>query len=111
MWEGRRDPDEWLAEPRIRAGIRPVVAAWADADRFLASRGLALSGDARELFLDAVTTNYIAALGLLKRQARGDYSPDPLPSTFPAWEAPGKTAGRSAARGAALAPLALFDAW
>ena len=110
MWEGRYDLDEWLEEPHVRAGIRPIVAAWAETEQFLAGRGLALLDGARDMFLDAVTKNYLAALGLLARRARGDYSPDPLPSTFPAWEAPGG-AGKPARRGATLGPLAVFDAW
>jgi hypothetical protein len=45
MWEGRYDLDEWLEEPAVRSGIRPIVAAWAETEQFLVGRGLALSGD------------------------------------------------------------------
>jgi hypothetical protein len=39
MWERRYDPGEWLEEPAVRSGIRPIVAAWAETEQFLTSRG------------------------------------------------------------------------
>ncbi len=53
MWHGRCDLDEWLAEPAVRAAIRPIVAQWGEPDQFLIGQGVALTVGARELFLDA----------------------------------------------------------
>jgi integrase len=88
---------EWTRATDVRAGIRPVLADLGYTAQFLASRGIALRNEARTLFLDCVLDNYIAALSLLEQRAKGDYSPDTTPQTFPKFEARRqKTTGRTA---------------
>lgn len=96
----------WTRDPEVRTGIRPVIADRGHTAQFLADRGIALTNEARALFLDAVLDNYIAGLSLLERRALGDYSPDELPKQFPQFSL-------SARRGAATAqsPWKLFESW
>jgi len=49
--------------------------------------------------------NYLPALGLLERRARGDYGRDELPYTFP------KFASQAQQRATGLTPEDLFEAW
>ena len=51
--------------------------------QFLASRGIGLTHPPRALFLDCLLDNYIPALSLLERRAKGDYEPDDLPALVP----------------------------
>jgi integrase len=102
----RLDPDwNWAKAEDVRARMRPLVADKADTAQFLASRGLALTAEARNGFLDAVETELFAAYDLIIRRGSGDYSPDTRPERFPKF---------------VLAPLAspagpscfeLFEAW
>jgi integrase len=78
------DPQwEWAREPEVREAIRPQIAEEARVARFLASKGIALSNEAYARFVDAVSDNLYAALELLRRRAAGDYTPDPMPESFP----------------------------
>jgi integrase len=95
---------EWTRDPEVRGGVRPVLADWGRTSQFLAQRGIALTNSARTLFLDCVLDNYIAALSLLEQRAKGDYSPDDLPKTFPGFLSNGPSA-------AGLTPLELFEGW
>ena len=96
---------EWTRHPDVRARVRPVVADRADTAQFLASRGIALTNEARTLFLDCVLDNYITALLQLQSRAKGDYSPDEFTKRFPKFSspAPGVDGDQS--------PWALFEAW
>src|ERR1035437_1607150 len=71
-------------------GIRPFFSDHAHTGQFLASRGVVLTNDARDLFLDHVASDYLAAIGLLQQRAEGDYSPDDRPRHFPQFTRPGK---------------------
>ncbi len=83
---------EWTRDPEIRAAIRPVLADRGHTAQFLADRGILLTNAAQTLFLDCVLDNYIAALLLLERRAKGDYEPDELPKSFPAFSSQDATA-------------------
>lgn len=87
-------------------GIRPFIADHAHAGQFLASRGVVLTNDARDLFLDHVASDYLAAIGLLQQRAEGDYSPDDRPRQFPQFTRPGK-----AMKGQGLSSWSLFEQW
>lgn len=76
---------EWARKPEVRAGVRPLIAQEARVASFLASEGIVLNSDAYALFVDAVSDNLPQALWLLERRARGDYSPDDTPDSFPAF--------------------------
>jgi hypothetical protein len=59
-------PDwSWTEDEEVRVAIRPLIADRARTAKFLISRGLALTAEAHDRFLDAVKTEYIAALYLL----------------------------------------------
>jgi hypothetical protein len=94
----------WARDREVREGVRPVVADLGHTAQFLASRGLALTNKAQGLFLDRVLDNYEQALLRLERRAKGNYSPDELPKSFPSFRQTSPTqTGPS--------PQALFEAW
>jgi hypothetical protein len=79
-----RDPDwRWAQDPDVREHIGPFVADKAETAQFLASKGLALTKEARDLFLDAVGNEFLPAIQLLIRRAKDDYTPDTRPERFP----------------------------
>jgi len=75
----------WTQWPEVREAVRPEVAEMALAATFLASEGLALTTDASILFVDAVSQRLFMAFWVLAQRARGDYSRDAYPDTFPAY--------------------------
>ena len=75
----------WRQLPEVREAVRPEVAEMALVATFLASEGLALTQDAHVLFVDAVSERLFSAYALLEQRARGDYSRDSYPDTFPAY--------------------------
>ena len=76
---------DWARKPEVLAEVRPLIAQEARVASFLASEGIALNSDAYALFVDAVSVNLQQAFWLLERRAKGDYSPDDTPDSFPAY--------------------------
>jgi integrase len=91
--------------PEVRARVRPVIADLGHTAQFLASQGVALTHRSHERFLDCMLDNYLPALGLLERRARGDYGRDELPDTFP------KFTPQPQQPASGLTPEGLFEAW
>jgi integrase len=60
---------------------------------FLAYEGRALTPDASVLFIDAVSQRLFTAYAVLKDRARGDYSRDTYPDTFPVYQDQRRSAG------------------
>jgi integrase len=81
----------WICSEVARPCVRPVVADEAQTAQFLASRGLKLSNEARDLFLDFVLPEFLEAVKLLQRRAEGDYSVDKRPKRFPKFTATNQT--------------------
>jgi integrase len=82
------DPDAtwpWTRWPEVREAVRPEEAEMALIASFLANEGIALNHDAYILFVDAVSERLFSAYALLEQQAKGDYSRDAYPDTFPAY--------------------------
>jgi hypothetical protein len=96
---------DWARDPEVRKGVRPVLADLGHTAQFLASRGVALTNKAHALFLDFALDNYLQALPLLERRAKGDYEPDELPKSFPQFALQPKRPATG------LSPRDLFDAW
>jgi hypothetical protein len=96
---------DWARDPEVRKGVRPVLADLGHTAQFLASRGVALTNKAHALFLDFALDNYLQALPLLERRAKGDYEPDELPKSFPQFTP------QSQRPATGLSPRELFDAW
>ncbi|UPT96303.1 hypothetical protein J4G48_0046050 [Bradyrhizobium barranii subsp. apii] len=78
---------DWEKAPEVREAVRPHVAELARTATFLASEGKALNGTAYALFVDAVSDNLLPALSVLEKRAKGDYSRDDTPDTFPTFNA------------------------
>ncbi len=103
----RKYLDQIVRDPEILKGIRPAMAKEARADQFLASKGLALTPEAYDLFIDCIVEAYLAAVLLLKRRARRDFTPDGRLEQFPKFEVAPKP--HKAPQG--LTPWKLFKAW
>jgi integrase len=102
-WDPEKDPLElWEENEKARTRVRPLIADRAKAAQFLSTKQLTLDGPARDMFLDHVCGDLFAALELLLRQARGDYSPDKHAEQFPGFE---RTTDP------ALTPWMLFQRW
>lgn len=90
------------SQPAIREHLRPVITDEAKTEQFLAAKRLTLDRAARAMFLDFVARDFFAAIGLLARRARGDYSADRYTEQFPQPYAPADSS---------LTPWALFERW
>jgi integrase len=75
--------DVWENTPKARQDVRPMLEDWCETAQFLAARKLVLDAPSREMFLHALYGDFGAALKLLIRNARGDYTPDTYPLQFP----------------------------
>jgi hypothetical protein len=94
--------DVWEKTPEAREDVRPMLEDWCETAQFLAARRLVLDEPSRQMFFDVLYGDFAAALNLLIRNARGDYTPDTHPSQFPKFEGvsdPG------------LTPWLLFERW
>jgi integrase len=74
--------DVWDQE-EVREAVRPVLAEVGETAQFLALTQIALTRDARNLFLDFLYDDLAAALKRLLRLADGDYSSDKYAERFP----------------------------
>jgi hypothetical protein len=85
-------------EPAIREKVHPSLVKYAQTAQFLANKGEVLTAEAMTAFLDEVMDLYWEACSLLERRAKGDYTPDPLPRSFPSFDrrAPEVTSGLTA---------------
>jgi integrase len=79
-----------------------MLEDWCETAQFLAARKLVLDRSSREMFLDALYGDFAAALNLLIRNARGDYTPDAYPLRFPNFEG---------VNNPGLTPWLLFERW
>jgi integrase len=73
---------DWAA-PEARREWQPILADRAKADQFLTSKGEVLTPAARDMFLDAVLSEFLIATSLLSRRAGRDYSEDQHLKTLP----------------------------
>jgi hypothetical protein len=101
------DLDQLVRNPEVRNGIRPGMAEEARVDQFLADRGISLTSEAYDLFIDCVLPEYVHAVQLLERRARGDFAKDRRPEQFPKFE----PAPKPHQDPTGLTPWKLFDMW
>jgi integrase len=92
----------WKRSPHARAAFRPFLSDQCGTAQFLSARKLVLDTPSRNMFLDALFDDFFAAVQLLIRHAKNDYSPDAYPNRFP------KFVGTT---DAALSPWQLFERW
>jgi hypothetical protein len=69
--------------PKHAARVRAIVAAHSDIDAFLLSEGVRLDEAQRCDLIDTLEGDFVAALGILRRRAEGDFSPDDRLRKFP----------------------------
>ncbi len=100
-WAGSDDPD-WEPSPVVRRYVRATVSGLADIPHFLSLKGVELSQESLDRFLDALEDEFVTALATLRRRAEGDYGTDPNTAKFPKF-VPAKASGFTA--------WTLFDAW
>jgi len=80
---------QWIDDPAVSAKARPIVADYGHTAQFLADRGLVLTTDGRDLFLDCVQDELIEAMARLERLGGGDHSPDKRLQRFPPFKLKG----------------------
>ena len=86
VWERSDADDLWREDAELRKVVRPVLADAGETAQFLAVKGLVLSGEARESFLDWLYEDLAAALRRLIRVALGDYMDDEYAARFPKFD-------------------------
>ena len=59
---------QWLDDPSVRVKARSIVADYGHTAQFLADRGLVLTAHARDLFLDWVQDEFLAAAARAARR-------------------------------------------
>ncbi|MCC1482324.1 site-specific integrase [Roseibaca sp. Y0-43] len=69
--------------PQHAARVRAFVAAHSDIDAFLISEGVGLSEGQRCELIDALENDFVAALGVRRRRALGDFGEDTRLRRFP----------------------------
>jgi integrase len=92
----------WERSPEARADVRPMLADWGETSQFLAMKRMVLDEHSRNLFLDHLFHDFWAALELLVKRARGDYSPDDYALRFSQFEN---------SRDTGHGPWQLFELW
>ncbi len=103
----QKDLDRIVRDPEVRNGIRPAMAKEARADQFLADKGLSLTPEAYDQFIDCILDDYLAAVLLLERRARGDFEKDERLEQFPKFDA----ALKPHKDPTSLTPWSLFEMW
>jgi integrase len=93
---------DWEPSAVVKRRMRDTLSAKAEAPQFLTWKGITLSEEASNQFLDALHGDFLTAIGTLRRRSTGDYTPDKTPSKFPRFEHQ-KASG--------LTVWALFEAW
>jgi hypothetical protein len=102
------DPDEETVDTIVqqyaeaRADIRPLLSDVCETAQFLSARKLTLDAPSRDIFLDALYEDFFAAMNLLIRNAKNDYTPDTYSLQFP------KFTGTA---DAGLSSWRLFERW
>jgi integrase len=93
--------DHLARDDGMKAHCRPMIADEAKTAQFLAAKSLTLDAASRDLFLDCVAVDFFAAVALMVRRARGDFTEDDYAKQFPA----------SGAADTSLTPWNLFEKW
>src|ERR1700722_14233485 len=94
--------DIWERSPEIREDVRPMLADWGEVAQCFHKKRLVLDEPSRRLFLDHLYGDFAAALNLLIKRARGDYSADAYALQFPQFEN---------SRDTGYGPWQLFELW
>lgn len=100
--EGDELDDVWERSPEAREDVRPMLADWGETAQFLALKRMVLDEPSRNLFLDHLYGDFAAALNLLIKRARGDYSADAYALQFPQFDN---------SRDTGHGPWQLFELW
>lgn len=81
------------------------------ADELLSKLGIVADSESRTALLRDVAKAFNDAAAKLKRNAEGDYRPDPVAERFPKWEASGRKAPKASRSAGVLTPTKLFELW
>ena len=97
------DPLEfWERDSGMRERVRPIIADETKSRQFLATKEIVLDRTSEAMFLDYLTRDFFAAIGLLARRARGDYGADKWAEQFPR---------HTESADPDLTPWVLFERW
>lgn len=81
------------------------------ADELLSKLGIKTDRESRKALLREVANAFNDAAAKLKRNAEGDFRPDPVAERFPKWEAANSGVPKANGSGGALTPTELFELW
>ena len=102
-----------LIEPsQERRGPSITLEGWfgPHVDNVLAARSLIIDAESRQRLLMATAKATIDAAEKLRRNAGGDYTPDPAAARYPQWTEPGKSQAPATVKGS-LTFDAMLAAW
>jgi len=102
------EPPRTPAESRA---IHAVLTRLGNVERFLVDQGRNLGDGAMAALLDAIEGEFLAALGLLRRRADGDWAPDSRPDKFPLLDASSPRATSATATPSGLTAWTAFELW
>ncbi|EGD60847.1 integrase family protein [Novosphingobium nitrogenifigens DSM 19370] len=108
-------PEETAATYHLTAeeaeGLPLRVSPWLkrEAVALLACKGLRLTDGATDRLHQDMASLWLRFADLMVQRAQGDWSPDPLPRTLPAWQEPAAKAPKEEAKGPTITEL--FDAY
>lgn len=81
------------------------------ADELLSKLGIVTDRASRAALLQEVAKAFNEAAAKLKRNAEGDFRPDPIADRFPKWDGRGREATNPHGSGSAPTPTELFSLW
>ena len=107
--------------PVVRRSVHRALEKLGDVEGFLDERGMVLAEEVRGALLDVLEDEFIAALGLLRRRAGGDYTRDERPKRFATLPRksppevpradPSEQPGGGGVKPSGLSVWGLFEAW
>lgn len=106
-WNGMlRLHQEARAADKLEQWVGPSV------DILLNREGIVSDTNSRQRLVDAVDRSLVQAADLIRRNAEGDYRPDPAATRFPEWQPTAPSpAPRSGPVGEAVTAADLFERW
>ncbi|WP_157135386.1 phage integrase N-terminal SAM-like domain-containing protein [Hyphomicrobium sp. MC1] len=110
------EPEIWklVREANDRASSSPQqMERWfgPSADQLLSKLGIVADRESRTALLRDVAAAFNDAAAKLKRNAEGDFRPDPVAERFPEWKPDGGKAPRANRSSKALTPTKLLESW
>lgn len=110
--EDTEDDAHPVASPHWQREWRTFLKPWiGEAQELLSAESVVTDPASTSRLAELIVKRLPQALETQRRRASGDYSPDTLPATFPAWEPPRDPTPGATSEGAAVSLRGLCTAW